>query len=185
MSCGLVARFKTQVLLLWPQVSDMFVLTHKTYNCCLPGHWCSFSQMSALPESNVLSYKMETHACLMKASGQNPHWGPCCQIEHTDAIYNTSGFLWTSQTWVWLLWQWFQRKNYLNRKRSWLGVTTQLPSQLQTDLDASDLSVTNVTMISKSWKKQLKKAAAPALRHKPELLLAPHSSSERRTQCDI
>ena len=58
-------------------------MTHKTYNCCLPGHWCSFSQMSALPESNVLSYKMETHACLMKASGQNPHWGPCCQIEHT------------------------------------------------------------------------------------------------------
>ena len=34
-------------------------------------------------------------------------------------------------------------------------MTTQLPSQLQTDLDASDLSVTNVTMISKSWKKQL------------------------------
>ena len=47
------------------------------------------------------------------------------------------------------------KKNDLNRKRSWLGVTTQLPSQLETALDASDLSVTNVTMISKSWKKQL------------------------------
>ena len=53
------------------------------------------------------------------------------------------------------------KKNDLNRKRSWLGVTTQLPSQLQTDLDASDLSVTNVTIISKSWKKQLKKLPLP------------------------
>ena len=159
MSCGLVARFKTQVFLLWLQVSDMFVLTHKTYNCCLPGHWCSFSQMSALPESNVLSYKMETHACLMKASGQNPHWGPCCQIEHTTHWCNIQ-HIWVpldmsdlSVTVVTMV----SKKNDLNRKRSWLGVTTQLPSQLQTDLDASDLSVTNVTMISKSWKKQLKK----------------------------
>ena len=159
-------------------------MTHKTYNCCLPGHWCSFSQMSALPESNVLSYKMETHACLMKASGQNPHWGPCCQIEHTTHWCNIQ-HIWApldksdlSVTVVTMV----SKKNDLNRKRSWLGVTTQLPSQLQTDLhrrirfkcDQCDDDF-----------KELKKAAAPALRHKPELLLAPHSSSERRTQCDI
>ena len=177
MSCGLVARFKTQVFLLWLQVFNMLVLTHKTYNCCLPGHWCSFS---ALPESNVLSYKMETHACLMKASGQKPHWGPCCQIEHTTHWCNIAGLLWTSQTWVWLLWQWFQRKII------WTERDHDLVWQ-HNCLHNSKLIWTHQIWARPMWRwfQRAEKAAAPALRHKPELLLAPHSSSERRTQCDI
>ena len=183
MSCGLVARFKTQVFLLWLQVSDMFVLTHKTYNCCLPGHWCSFSQMSALPESNVLSYKMETHACLMKASGQNPHWGPCCQIEHTTHWCNIQ-HIWApldmsdlSVTIVTMV----SKKELFEQKEimTWCDNTTAFTTpnwsrRIRFECDQCDNDF-----------KELKKAAAPALRHKPELLLAPHSSSERRTQCDI
>ena len=42
------------------------------------------------------------------------------------------------------------KKKLFEQKEIMTWVTTQLPSQLQTDLDASDFSVTNVTMILKS-----------------------------------